>query len=92
MSGDRHSHQPGDVEKAIGAVMARLACEHSHGMRSPKSPPCTKHAQLGAWWGYVIEGHVTDVALAIAGVDVLVLRAAVSIAAELEEEAIAEDG
>jgi hypothetical protein len=82
MTGDNHSRERGPIERAIAEVFARLACEHSHGSKRPRKVPCEKHRDAGAWWGYVIEGHVPDVQLAIVGVNVDTLHAAVSAAGE----------
>ena len=87
MTGDNHPSPSSiaAIEEATAAVMARLACEHSHGMKRPRNVPCFKHRTSGQWWGYVIAGHVPDVQLAIVGVNVDTLHAAVSAAREVGE-------
>ena len=86
MTGDNHPREANPIEDAIAAILARLICEHSHGSRPPRTRPCRNHYSHGQWLGYVLAGHVPDVQLAIVGVNVDTLHAAVAAAREGERD------
>jgi hypothetical protein len=65
VTGDRHAIGSQALELELGALLARLKCEHSHGSRRPRRVPCRRHRDEGAWWGYVLTGHVDELEAAL---------------------------